>query len=153
DLVTGYGHGAGWTKNSNDRAHDMSADARDYFRSLVDIEEPTHIQQRFAGFRVPPRAVIDGHPVDLLVGLQRGHPPTTFYFDQQSGLLVRVLRYTQTPIGPNPVQANYADYRAVGGMKVPFRRTFIQSRSQYTIQLHQVQENAPVDDSQFMKPM
>jgi hypothetical protein len=153
DSLTGYGGGAGWTKNASDVAYDMSAAASDYFSSLADIEEPTHIQQRFAGFRVGPLEMINDRPVNVLVGLRTGHPPITFYFDQQSGLLLRVLRYMQTPIGPNPVLADYADYRAVGGLKVPFRRTFIQARSQYTIQLQQVQVNVPVDGSQFMKPM
>jgi hypothetical protein len=77
----------------------------------------------------------------------------TYYFDQQSGLLLRVLRYTQTPFGANPVQGDYTDYRAVGGITVSFRRPFIQSSSQYTLQLQQVQENVPVDDAEFMKPM
>jgi photosynthetic reaction center cytochrome c subunit len=153
DSLTGYGHGGGWTKKSSDPADDMSAAATDYFRSLADIEEPARIRRQLSNARVAPRGMIDGRPINVLVGLQPDHPPMTYCFDRQSGLLVRVLRYTQTPFGPNPVQADYSDYRAVGGIKVPFRRTFIQSRSQYTIQLQQVQENVRVDDAKFVKPM
>ena len=42
------------------------------------------------------------------------------YFDKKSGLLVRSVRYTNTPIGFNPTRIDYSDYRDVSGVKMPF---------------------------------
>jgi hypothetical protein len=37
------------------------------------------------------------------------------YFDPQSGLLLRLVRYTESSLGLNPTQIDYADYRDVAG--------------------------------------
>jgi hypothetical protein len=42
------------------------------------------------------------------------------FFDATSGLLVRRISYTHTPVGDAPMQTDYSDYRDVGGMKLPF---------------------------------
>ncbi|HLW75985.1 MAG TPA: hypothetical protein VKS01_03350, partial [Bryobacteraceae bacterium] len=67
-------------------------------------------------------------------------------------LLVRVLRFTDTPVGRNPVQIDYADYREVDGVKIPFRWTLARTGGRFTIQLSEVKANVPVEDSRFAKP-
>ena len=47
----------------------------------------------------------------------------TLYFDAESGLLVRQLRYADSPVGRMPTQIDYSDYREVSGVKIPFRWT------------------------------
>ncbi len=46
-----------------------------------------------------------------------------FFFDDQSGLLVREVRYSATPVGINPTRIEYSDYRVVSGVKIPFKYT------------------------------
>jgi hypothetical protein len=57
--------------------------------------------------------------------VQRGNPHEVyrrFYFDTESGLLLRSVLYTPRPmIGTIPQQTDYEDYRDVGGTKFPFR--------------------------------
>ena len=50
----------------------------------------------------------------------------TLYFDKQSGLLVRMVRFGSSPIGRAPTQVDFADYRDVpgAGIKMPYRWTF-----------------------------
>jgi Photosynthetic reaction centre cytochrome C subunit len=45
---------------------------------------------------------------------------TRFYFDAQSGLLLRRITFTPSPVGDIPMQTDYSDYRDVSGMKLPF---------------------------------
>jgi photosynthetic reaction center cytochrome c subunit len=82
-------------------------------------------------------------PRDLLV---------TLYFDQKSGLLLRVVRYGKTPIGRVPTQVDYSDYREVGGIKVPFHLTFAWLDGRDAIQLNDVKVNVPIDASKFERP-
>jgi hypothetical protein len=74
------------------------------------------------------------------------------YFDQSSGLLLRQVRYTDTPVGRNPTQIDYADYREVDGVKVPFRWTLARPNGRFTIQITELKQNVPVDDAKFAKP-
>jgi hypothetical protein len=39
-------------------------------------------------------------------------------------LLLRMVRYAKSPIGRVPTLIDYADYRDVGGVKMPIRITF-----------------------------
>jgi photosynthetic reaction center cytochrome c subunit len=74
------------------------------------------------------------------------------YFDEQSGLLLRILRYGETALGRLPTEIDYADYRDVSGVKIPFRWTLARPSGRFTIQVTDVQQNVPVDDAKFAKP-
>jgi hypothetical protein len=43
-----------------------------------------------------------------------------YWFDADSGLLLRRVLYVDSPIGRIPQQADVDDYRDVGGFRVPF---------------------------------
>ena len=76
----------------------------------------------------------------------------TMYFDQQSGLLLRVVRYGKTQIGRVPTQIDYSDYRDVGGIKMPYHMTFAWLDGRDAIQLTDIQTNVPIDEAKFGRP-
>ena len=55
----------------------------------------------------------------MLNATRPGRPPVRLYFDKNSGLLVRMVRYAETPVGRNATQIDYADYREMDGVKSP----------------------------------
>jgi photosynthetic reaction center cytochrome c subunit len=95
---------------------------------------------------------VDDHDAYLLVARSPGRPPVRFYFDKDSGLLVREVRYVETPLGRNPSQVDYADYRDVDGVKIPYKWTIARPAGRFTIQIEQVQQNVPIDESKFAQP-
>jgi hypothetical protein len=88
----------------------------------------------------------------LLRGENPDEPPVRLYISRQSGLLVRLVRYVETPLGRNPIQIDYGDYRDAEGVKVPFRWTLARPGGRFTIQVDQIQQNVPIDDAKFAKP-
>ena len=58
---------------------------------------------------------------------------------------MRSVRYADSPVGLSPTQVDYADYREVAGVKMPFRWTvaWLDGRSIFT--LSYVQANAAID--------
>ena len=76
------------------------------------------------------------------------------FFDPASGLLMRLLRFTVTPVAFVPTQLDYADYRELPGlgMKIPFSRTLTQTYMQMTLKFTDVQANVPIDAARFAKP-
>jgi photosynthetic reaction center cytochrome c subunit len=111
---------------------------------------PTAIRQAFNEWRVG-IALIGDQGVTVVQGLQGGQPAANFYFDD-SGLLVRLVTWTQTPVGFVPTQIDYGDYRDVSGVKVPFQRTVSQTYMRMSIELSDVQPNVPIDRSKFARP-
>jgi len=112
---------------------------------------PAAIKQLYPRWRVG-RTLIDERDVIIVQGTAPGLLPVNFYFDDKSGLLVRVVRWKQTPVGPVPSEINYGDYRTVAGIQMPFTWTATQTYMQMTITLREVSVNVPVDASRFAKP-
>lgn len=111
---------------------------------------PGEIRQAFSQWRIG-RALIGDEEVQVVQGIEPGQPPANLYFDA-SGLLMRLVRWTRTPVGFVPTQIDYADYRDVAGVKMPFRKTVTQTYMQMTIELTDVQPNVAIDRSKFAQP-
>jgi hypothetical protein len=88
----------------------------------------------------------------VVTGFREGKPPILLSFDQQSGLLLRLVRFGETALGQMPTQIDYADYRDAGGVRIPYRWTLARPGGRFTIQVSEVKENVPVDDAKFVKP-
>jgi photosynthetic reaction center cytochrome c subunit len=99
-----------------------------------------------------PTTTIDDRQVEVVQGLTASKTPVKLFFDADSGLLVRQVRYRQTAVGPIPTQVDYSDYRAVSGIKEPFHWVMTWTDGRSTADLTQVQLNVPVDASKFVKP-
>jgi hypothetical protein len=74
------------------------------------------------------------------------------YFDKNSGLLVRIVRYAETPVGRNATQIDYADYREMNGVKSPWRWTLSRTNGRFTIQVKDATNNVAIEDAKFVKP-
>jgi photosynthetic reaction center cytochrome c subunit len=113
---------------------------------------PAGLKQAFSQWRVGPLTAINDRDVQVVQGSNPGESPVKFYFDQQSGLLVRVLRYTNLPVGLNPTQVDYTDYRDVAGFKLPFHWTVTWTDGRSVTELVQAQPNVAIDAAKFAKP-
>ena len=111
---------------------------------------PANIRQAFGRWQVG-STTIDDRPVQILQGTNAGQLPVNFYFDA-SGLLVRVVRWNKTAVGTVPTQIDYADYRDVAGVKMPFRTVVTWTDGQNTIALNDVQPNVAIDAARFATP-
>jgi outer membrane lipoprotein-sorting protein len=112
---------------------------------------PSAIKQLYPRWRVG-RTLIDDRDVIIVQGTAPGLLPVNLYFDDKSGLLVRVVRWNQTLVGPVPSEINYGDYRTVTSIQMPFSWTATQTYMQMTITLREVSVNVPVDASRFARP-
>ncbi len=151
DSVTAFDGKQGWLSVPG-RVHTMSAAEDDAARIDADLYLAAHLKTLYQKFRVVSGEKIDGHDTYLVVGRTEGQPPLRLYLDKESGLLLRLIRYAETPLGRNPTQIDYADYRDADGVKVPFRWTLARPGNRFTIQVEQVQQNVPVDDAKFAPP-
>ncbi|HUB82137.1 MAG TPA: c-type cytochrome [Bryobacteraceae bacterium] len=152
DSYTAFDGTVGWLATTGRPAREMSP-AEAFAASLdADFNLVADLKQIFPQIRRGRPTEIGGAPCETLSASKPGEPPVNLYFDQQSGLLVRMVRYSQTPMGRMPTQIDYADYREMGGVKTPWRWTLARANGRFTIQLKEVKVNLPVEDSKFTKP-
>ena len=76
----------------------------------------------------------------------------TLLFDAQTGLLARLVRYNESPVGRLATRIDIHDYRDVAGVKIPSRWTFswLSGRSQF--ELTEVQPNVQIPAARFTRP-
>jgi hypothetical protein len=111
---------------------------------------PAGIRAAFSEWQVG-STNIDDREVKVLQGRNTGEQPVNLYFDQ-TGLLVRVVRWNRTAVGTVPTQVDYSDYRDVAGVKMPFKSVITWTDGQNTIQLKDVRPNVAIDAARYAKP-
>jgi photosynthetic reaction center cytochrome c subunit len=152
DSVTAFNGHEGWLGFPGHPPREMHGPDMDAAAMDADLHFPTHLKAMFSGTEVHGLEKIDGHDAYLVIGQRAGKTPLKLYFDAQSGLLDRLVRFGETPLGQLPTQIDFADYRDVAGVKIPFRWTLARPGGRFTIQLSEAKDNVPVDDSKFVKP-
>ena len=151
ESVTAYNGKAGWLSVPS-RVHMMNAQESFGARMDADLAFAADVKSLYTKWETLPGEKIDGHDTWLVVGHNEGQPPLKLYLDQKSNLLLRLVRYTDSPLGYNPTQIDYADYRAADGIKIPYRWSIARPGNRFTIQIDQLQQNVPVDDAKFVPP-
>ena len=150
--ITAFDGTRGWLGSSGRPAREMSPEESGAASLDAEFYLPLRLKEIYPQLRRTRPDEIDGKPCDVLVGSAPGKPAVRLYFDTQSGLLVRMVRYADTPMGRMPTQIDYADYRVADGVKIPYRWTLSRPNGRFTIQISEVQSNVPIDDAKFAKP-
>ena len=110
---------------------------------------PQALTQLRAGF---PTTTINDREVQVVQG-REGGSRVKLFFDKETGLLTRVVRYSQTIVGAVPVQIDYSDYRDVAGVKIPFQWRLTWTGGQSLYSLDEVLPNVAIDPAKFAKPV
>ena len=153
DSFTAFDGTVGWMGNTGRPAREMSPAESGASSLDAEFALALRLKEIFPQIRRARPEQIGGAMCELLIGTGPGRLPVRLYFDQSSGLLVRLVRYAETPVGRNPTQIDYADYRQADGVMIPFRWTLSRLNGRFTIQIADVKSNVPIDDAKFVKPM
>ena len=93
---------------------------------------------------------IDDQLVRVLQGTNPRQPPVNFYFDNYTGLLVRIFA-SRTLRSAASHQVDYSDYREVAGVKIPLKWIMTWTNGQATSHSQRAGERA-IDASRFARP-
>ena len=173
DTTRSYDGRIGWLRTPLTvlGEYQLTGGELDGARLDAQLSFPGQIKQILTNLRVGPPTAISDLPAPVsqtlltptaMFGQERevqvvqGNGPrgllVTLYFDRESGLLLRMVRYGGSPIGRVPTQIDYADYREVSGVKLPFRMTFAWLDGRDAIQLNDVRTNVAIDPARFGRP-
>ena len=130
----------------------LSPQEVDGLKLEADLALPTGIKQALTNWRVGLTTVINDREVQVVQGTTARGGTATLYFDAESGLLVRHVRYNDSPVGRISRQTDYSDYREVAGVKMPFKWTDTWLDGRDIVELTDVQPNINIDAAKFAKP-
>ena len=156
DSTTTFDGSAGWVAAVDKPVHLLPllpGSELDGAKLDADLCFPAGIKQALSQWKTGfPVASIDDKEVRIVQGIAGGGSRMKLYFDSQTGLLVRQVRYTKTVVGTVPLQIDYSDYRDVDGVKLPFHWVVTWTDGQSTFQLNEVQPNVQIESSKLSKP-
>jgi hypothetical protein len=124
----------------------------DGLRLDAELAFPGRIKQVLGRWRTGQPIAIDDREVNVVQGTGAGGITATLYFDAETGLLRRQVRYVESPVGRIPTQVDYLEYREVAGVRLPVQWTVTWINGRDTIALTDVRPNVAVEASRFTRP-
>lgn len=124
----------------------------DGLRLDAELAFPARIKQVLGRWRTGQPIAIDDREVNVVQGTGAGGITATLYFDAETGLLRRQVRYVESPVGRIPTQVDYTAYREVAGVRLPVWWTVTWINGRDTITLKEVRPNVTVEASRFNRP-
>jgi photosynthetic reaction center cytochrome c subunit len=152
DSSTTFDGHVGWITFPGRPQRPMLPSDIDAARMDADLHFAIDTSKFFRALEADKEASVADVDTIKISGQRQGLPPVKMYFDKQSGLLVREVRYGQSPLGRNPTEIDYSDYREAGGVKLPFHWVSATPTGRFTIQLESAQPNVAIPESRFEKP-
>lgn len=154
DSTTTYNGKSGWIA-APFRPVDvlaLSGQETDGLKLDADLAFPAGIKQALTRWRVGMPGAIDDKDVNVVQGTTTRGGTATLYFDMESGLLLRQVRYVDSPVGRISTQVDYEDYREVAGVKMAFKWTLSWLGGRDVFELSDVRPNVPIDAARFARP-
>lgn len=159
ESVDAYGGRSGWMSGPqiagpNLKVPVLTLAGEDLEGARLDAEFffPGRAMQTISQWRAGTPTEIDDHDVQVVQGTSAGGVLVSLYFDAETHLLLRSVRYTNSPVGRIPTRVDYSDYRDVAGVKMPFKWTVTWLDGRETFELTDVQPNVEIDATKFGKP-
>jgi photosynthetic reaction center cytochrome c subunit len=151
DTSQGYNGTNGWQQRGG-KVEELSGDDLTRLKDSAAFVAGMNLKKNYARIEVKDIAKIDGRDAHRIIAWRAGGTSDQYYFDVQSGLLLRVSTEIDSPLGAIPHDAYYEDYRDVSGVKVPFLIRIVRADGATIYKWEQIQANIPVDSSRFEKP-
>jgi hypothetical protein len=95
---------------------------------------------------------IDGKPAWKVEMTAREGKPETFYFDRDSGLLVRISAVFTTAMGDISTESSMSDFRLVDGILTPFTMTEKAMSQNIVMKFKSIAYNADIPKGRFEVP-
>src|SRR5215469_425794 len=151
-FAGGYNGSIGWQQEPGHAAEAVSGDDLVRTKEAASFIAGLNLKEEFARVQVAGTDKIGDREAYRVVAFRSGSGQVRFYFDTQTGLLLRVSRRIDSPLGGLPEDTDYSDYREVSGIKLPFTVTEVRVEGPAIFKWEQIQANTAVDDARFDKP-
>jgi len=154
DSVWAFDGTTGWIKTPRGLLTDyqLVGEELDGERLEAQLAFPGQIKEALNNWRVGLRRAINGKDYLIVQGRGPRNLLATLYFDPDTGLLRRLVRYGPSPVGRVPTQIDYTDYRDVGGIKFPFEYQFSWLDGRYSAKIKEIKANVAIDAARFGRP-
>ncbi len=154
-FLEGFDGSVAWSSDPKQGVREQTGAQMAETRRESDFRFPLDFRKVYPKVSAPTATAIDNRAVYAIDATPPGgEKPDRAYFDAQTGLLVRMITQHHDDDGTiEPFQQDLSDYRVVDGVEIPFTIHQTGAQVDFTIEIKNVHQNVPVDDTLFSKPV
>jgi hypothetical protein len=151
--MMGFDGATGWMSSPRG-TREMSAEQTEELQEQAALFPIQHLRDLKKVMHVHDLDTANGVGVYVLAAKLIRGAEENFYVDTASGLLVRKVVITDTPIGLIPERVDYSDYRPVDGVMVPYvvTTTAVDPHDGSTFRVTSVEQNVSLNQKLFLMP-
>jgi hypothetical protein len=153
EVRQGYSGGKGWIKSPRGVREFTPAELSG-IRGGIMLVSPIKIAGPFTQMAFGGVSKVGERDAYVLVSKPAPDTTVRYFFDRETGLLVRQLTLRETVLNALPEQVDFEDYRDAGGVKMPFKITAsaIDTYDSSARKFTEIKANVPVNETIFAMP-
>jgi len=152
EIVEGFDGTTAWSMNPIQGNRDKTGEELVQSKLINNFYREINLDKLYSKMEVKSAEKLGARDVYVVTATATGLDPETFYFDKQTGLLVRSDSVLVSPEGKMPAQAFYEDVREIDGIKLPFNIRVVLPQFEAITVITEIKHNIPVEDAKFAKP-
>jgi zinc protease len=151
-VEQGFDGAVGYSSDPQSGLREMQGEELASTKRDADFYANLKVKEYFPKMTVRGKDKVGEREVYVLDAVTAEGTPEVFYFDTQSGLLVRNDSQRSTPQGKMLVKVYMDDYKEVDGVKMPFTIRQDTEAMNFVIKFTEIKHNVPVEDAKLKKP-
>ncbi len=152
DFAQGFDGQVGWSSDPNSGLRELDGEELAQFRRHSQFFHDLRFRELYPERRVTGKAKVGEKDAWVLEAVAAPSAPEKFYFDVESGLLVRHDSVQITPEGRVDVEQYYSEYSVIDGVKLPMLLRHVDAQSTWQVRFSEITHNVPIAASTFAKP-
>ncbi len=142
----------GWDSNPMSGLRELSGAELAATKRGADFYSSINFKKNYPKLEVKGKDKVGTSDVYVVVGTPTEGDPEKFYFDANTGLLLRQDSERETPQGKMAFETYFEDYKVVDGVKVAHVIKQVNPMYSLVIKLVEIKHNTDIDDAKFAKP-
>ncbi len=152
ELIEGFDGKTGWSNNPIQGSREKKGDELLQTQLLNDFFRDLHFEKLYPQMEVKGVEKLGETVVYVVIATPAGLAPEIFYFDKQTGLLLRQDSTYVSPEGTFNLQTTYEDYREVDGIKIAFKVKAKNPQFEIITTITEVKHGFKFDETIFSQP-
>lgn len=151
-VEEGYDGETAWEDSALEGPRILEGDEKASAKRAATLALITSWRQVYKDARTVGEADVDGKPAWKVEMTPNEGRPETFFFDKESGLLVRISAVLSTAMGEIATEATMSDFRPVDGILTPFVMTEKAMSQNIVMRFSKIAYNAEIPPNRFDLP-
>jgi hypothetical protein len=152
DINSVYDGTKGWSNDPFSGFRELSGTELASTKREADIHAALNFKKNYPKLVVKGKEKVETSEAYVVEATPEEGSTEKFYFDINSGLVVRHDSERESPQGKLAAEIYLTDYKVVDGVKIPFLTKFNTPAFAFTIKITEVTHNTQIDETKFNKP-